>query len=62
MTKRPPIGILPYHLWAESHPAPSPAQTFHRVMELQFAIERYAQAELRIPDAWIKEFREQHQR
>lgn len=56
-----PIGILPYGIWKDRNPNPSPGDTFRRLIELQFAIDRYINAGARVPPVWIRELKEKHQ-
>ena len=42
--KRPPIGILPKHMWI-----------YNRLRDLEDAIRRYEDANFKVPEQWILE-------
>ena len=55
IVSKPPLGLMPRYLWDESHPNPSPEDVQTRLTQIEEAIERYTDAEIDAPDAWMIE-------
>lgn len=58
MKKRPPIGIMPRHVWLEflEGPEPSEDEKRDRRADLRNAINRYQKAGIAVPMKWIIEY------
>jgi hypothetical protein len=57
---RPPLGIMPRHLWAEAAEHENPEVVRARLLDVLAAATRYVTARRFIPLSWILEIAEHH--
>jgi len=53
--RKPPLGVIPFHLWHEDNPDPDIATLRERFVAVAYAIRRYREAGKAIPWAWLIE-------
>jgi len=55
MHNPPPIGVMPYYLWAEANPDPTLAEVVDRYAAVQAAVLRYRDAGREVKPEWLTE-------